>query len=160
MLLIPMFFYINPFLEKYKTELWLKSIFTFIQIFSPIFIYFVMLKYNFILLRCYFVLILCLFIFIISYDFGFLSRLLSHKLCVKIMSCQMEMYLSQYTINNIFYNIIKRKKFESIFNKEIQFLIKLFIIFICGYLYKILIKEKFSQFLDKLLFLFKKIILD
>ena len=45
------------------------------------------------------------------------------------------------------------------FNKEIQFLIKLCIIFICGYLYKIFLKEKFSIMLDKLLIILKNIIL-
>lgn len=149
MLLTPMFFYFKYYIDKYKNKLLIKIIFTFIQIISPITIYLIMLKNNNILLRCYFVFIFCFFVFIISYDFGILSDLFAHKLCVKIMSCQMEMFLFQKTIYIIFHYKIIKKHFEYIFNNnQIQFLIKLFIIFICGFLYKILVKEKFAKFLD------------
>lgn len=160
MLLIPIYFYINDFMNKYKNQLWVKIMFTFIQIIFPLFIYLIMLKYNYLLFRCYFVLIFCFSIFIISYDYGFLSDLFASKLFAKIMSCQIEMYLLQRTINNILLKIIGRKKFESIFNKEMQFLIKLFFIFIFGYFYKILFREKFAKLFDIFLIKLKVLILN
>lgn len=156
MLLIPMFFYFKYYIDKYKNKLLIRIIFTFIQIILPIIIYLIMLKYNHLLLRCYFVLIFCFFVFIISYDYGFLSDLFAHKLCNKIMSCQMEMFLFQKTIKNIFRHKIIKKNFEYMFNnKQIQFLIKLFILFILGFCYKILFKEKFAKYLD-IIFIEKK----
>jgi len=156
MLLTPMFFYFKHYMDEYKNKFLVKIIFTFIQIVLPIFIYFIMLKFNHQLLRCYFVLIFSFFIFIISYDYGILSDLFAHKLCVKIMSCQMEMFLFQKAINNIFRFPTIKKNFISMFNnKQTQFLIKLFMIFICGYFYKILFKEKFAKLLD--IIFFKKI---
>lgn len=158
MLLTPMFFYFKNIIDKCKNKLLIKIIFTYIQIVLPIIIYLIMLKYNNLFLRCYFVLIFCFFVFIISYDFGILSDLFAHKLCVKIMSCQMEMFLFQKAIYNIFLHSIIKKEFALMFNnKQIQFLIKLSMIFICGFLYKILFKEKFAKILD-IIFLRKKII--
>ena len=84
--------------------------------------------------------IFCFYIFIISYDYGFLSDLFYKKICIKIMSCQMEMYLFQNTINNIIYKINKTFKYEIEINKEMNFLIKLLIIFFVAYLYKSLLK--------------------
>ena len=106
MLLIPIFFSLKHHLDRFKHQKWLIIVFTFIQIFSPIFLYYIMIKYNNKLYRCYFVLIFCFYVFIASLDYGFLSILFSNKIFVKIKSCQMEMYLIQIRINNIFNELI------------------------------------------------------
>ena len=134
MLLIPLFFFYKYRFDKYKNKNWFKMIYTFIQIFIPIFIYYMILKYDKILYRCYFVLIFCVIIFIISYDYGYLSDLFAYKLSINIMSCQMEMYLIQNTINNIIFKLKKRTNLEIGINSEIDFLFKLIIIFL-GYIY-------------------------
>ena len=157
MLLIPTFFLIKNNLDKYTKNFWIKMVFTFIQISFPIISYNIMLKYNDKLYRCYFVLIFCVFIFIISYDYGLLSNIFAHKFCAKIMSCQMEMYLIQNTMNNIIHEFKKKMKISFILNSEMKFLIKLLIIFVFGYLYKQLLKEKLARLLDKIIFNCKKI---
>ena len=101
MLIIPLFLKIKSFLDKSRGKLYLIYIFTTIQIIFPITIYFVMLEFNNKLIRCYFVLIFCLCIFLISFDYGYLSNIIRNKIFKEIMSCQMEMYLLQYTLNNI-----------------------------------------------------------
>ena len=158
MLLIPSFFRSKLYLDKFKKKLWFKIIFTFIEFTLMILIYIIMLKFNNILLRCYFVLIICAFIFIAGYDYGFLSDIFSSKIFVKIMSCQMEMYILQRTINYIFYKFVNKKQFSSIFHPEIQFFIKLIIIFIFGYIYVKLFKNKFINIFDKIIFLSKYIL--
>ena len=99
MLLIPSFFKLKYYLDKIKNTIFSKMIFSFIQIIIVIFIYYLMLRYNSILYRCYFIQIFLIFIFIIGYDYGYLSNIFSNKICRKIMSCQMEMYLLQITID-------------------------------------------------------------
>ena len=118
-----------------------------------------MIKYNYILYRCYFVHIFCAFIFITCYDYGYLSNLFAHKILSTIMSCQMEIYLLHRTINATFYIYINKRMFESLFNSESQFLVKLFIIFIIAFLYKIFFREKFAKLFDKIISLFKFTIL-
>ena len=160
MLLIPNFFLVNNFLAKYQSYFWFKIFFTFVQIFFPIFIYYLMLIYNNLLHRCFFVLIFCIFILVLSFDYGYLSDLFSYIFIVKIMSCQMEIYLLQNTINDIFCKIINKEKFEKFFNEETQFYIKLTIIFIPAYLYKIFLKEKLAKYLDIILFKIRRLILN
>ena len=160
MLLIPTFFRVDLFLVRYKDYFILKYIFTIFQILFPVCIYYIMLIYNNILYRCIFVLIFSFFIFVLSFDYGYLSDLFSYIYIDKIMSCQMEIYLIQNTINNIFYNIINKRKFEKVFNNEVQFVIKLHIIFIIAYLYKIFLKEKLANYFDIIVFKLKKLILD
>ena len=160
MLLIPHFFILDNFLAKYKEYFWIKIFFTFIQIFFPIFNYYLMLIFNNILHRCFFVLIFCILIFVLSFDYGYLSDLSSNIFIIKIMSCQMEIYLFQNTINNIFYNVINKVKFEKYFYEEIQFCIKLIIIFIVSYLYKIFLKEKLAKYLDIIFLKIKRLIID
>ena len=157
MLLIPLYFYNKHYLDKYKNNYWFKFIFTIIEIIFPVIIYLIMIKYNNKLYRCYFVLIFCVSIFIIGYDYGFLSDLFAHKIFVKLMSCQMEMYLIQKTIKHIFNELEKIIRFPLLLNMEMQFLIKLLIIFLIGFLYKIFLKEKCSLLLDKTILLFKKL---
>ena len=158
MLLTPSFFFIKNLIDGQRNKFWFISLFSFIQIISPIIIYYIMLYYNNILYRCYFVLIFCAYIFIISFDYGFLSNLFAKKICIKIMSCQMEMYLFQTTINNIIFKINKAMKFEFVIDKELMFLIKLIIIFLVAYQYKVILKEKFANYLDLILLnIFKNI---
>ena len=158
MLLIPSFFRSKLYLDKYKKKFWFKILFTFIEFTIIILIYIIMYKFNKVLLRCYFVLIICVFIFIAGYDYGFLSNIFSNKIFVEIMSCQMEMYIIQRTVNISFYIFVNKKQFSSIFHPEIQFYIKLIMIFICGYLYSKLLKKKFIIFFDKIIFLSKSIL--
>ena len=160
MLLIPTFFRVDIFFVKYKDFYIFKYIVTIFQIILPIFIYYIMILYNNVLHRCFFILIFSIFVFFFSFDYGYLSDIFSYIIIVKIMNCQMEIYLLQNTINNIFYNIINKRKFEKLFNNEIQFYIKLNIIFIIAYLYKIFLKERFAKYLDNILFKIKKLILD
>ena len=148
MLLIPTFFYIKLFLHKNINKYCLKFMFTIIQFLCPIIVYIIMLKYNRKLLRCYFVLIFSIIIFIIGYDYGLFSHLFATKLFLQLMSCQLEIYLLQNTINNIILSLAKKIKIQLILNEEIKFLIKLLIIFVIGFLYKRLLKEKLAHFMD------------
>ena len=158
MLLIPFFFLLKNYFDNFSNSKYFKITYTIIQLICPIIIYYIMIKYNYTLYRCYFVLIFCVFIFITSYDYGYLSNLFALKIFSTIMSCQMEMYLLHLLINAIFDKYINIRKFESLFNSEIQFLIKLFIIFIISFLYKILFREKLAILFDKLISIFKFII--
>lgn len=128
MLMIPTFFSFKYKLDKYRNNYIIKMLYSFIQLFFPMIMYYIMLKYNNILYRCYFVLIFCVFIFIIAYDYGFLSDLFSHKLCVKIMSCQMEMYLIQNMIHILIYHFERKTKSGINLNSEIKFFIHIIII--------------------------------
>lgn len=158
MLLIPTFFSLKYKFDKYKNNKYLKIVFTIIQILFPKFLYYIMLKYNN-KFHCYtFVFIFCAFIFITGYDYGFLSILFTKTFFIRIMSCQLEMYLIQSTINNIFNKLVDKKKFSVSFNPEIQFIIELFIIFIFGYSYKSLFKQKFAKILDQILLIIKFIL--
>ena len=98
-----------------------------IQILFPIFIYYLMIKYNQILYRCYFVLIFCLFIFIISFDYGYLSKLFSKNISKNIMSCQLEMYLLQNTLNSIMSDIMLINNWKYPSNSDLEFFIKLLV---------------------------------
>ena len=100
MLLTPFFFYLKNGLDKYKNIFTFKVIFTIIKLISPIYLCYIMIKYDKILFRCYFVLILCTYTFIISYDYGYLSYITSLKITKIIMSAQLEMYLIQLNIND------------------------------------------------------------
>ena len=150
MLMIPSFFSFKYFLDKYNYKRWFKIIFTFIQIFFPIFIYYIILIFENKLYRCHFVVIFCFFVFVSSYDYGFLSDLFANKLFIKIMSCQMEMYILQRTVNDRLKKIMNILKVQNAFNMHFLFIIKLFFIFMVGYLYKIKLKEIFAKYLDKI----------
>ena len=160
MLLIPTYFRIHNFLTKHKDYLWFKIMFTVIQIFFPIIIYNLMIIFNNILHRCFFVMIFCNFILIFSFDYGYLSNLFSYIFFVKIMSCQMEMYLLHITINDILNNYKKYLNYEKVFNTDIIFYIKLIIIFLCAYFYKIFLKFKLAKYMDNILLKLKTLILN
>ena len=154
MLLIPLFLKIKCFFDKTKNKLYLKYFFSLIQIIFPIIIYFIMLEFDDKLIRCYFVLIFCVFIFLISYDYGCLSNIMKIEIFKKILSCQMEMYLLQNTLNSILINILNNHWTQ---NAEFNFLIKIVFIFIISYIYRKLFREKLAIFMDKIVALFKKI---
>lgn len=159
MLLIPSFFCIKKYLDLYQNKYWFIFIFTIIQISIPIISYYIMLIYNNNLYRCYFILIFSIFIFIIGYDYGILSILFAQKLFVKIMSCQMEMFLIQKTMNNIINEVKRKLKIQIIWNSEVVFLIKLLMIFEVGYLYKMMFKQRLAKFLDLIVSFIKNIFL-
>jgi predicted neutral ceramidase superfamily lipid hydrolase len=130
MLMIPLFDKIKFLLDKIKNSIFMKYFFTIIQSIIPIIIYYIMLKYNY-LYRCYFVLIFCPFTFLISLDYGYLSNINNNKICKKIMSCQMEMYLLQSQLNNTLRLILKNHWPN---NRELTFLIKFGFIFLISYI--------------------------
>ena len=155
MLMIPLFFKIKFFLDNFRYQLYLQFIFTIIQILFPVIIYFIMLAFNKILIRCYFVLIFCVCTFLISYDYGYLSKIIKMKICKEIMSCQMEMYLLHDILNIILKKILNNHWPK---NAELKFLIKIVFIFVVSYIYRKLFKEKLALFMDKIVDLFKKIL--
>ena len=157
MLMIPIFFKLKKFLDGKKDKFMIKIIFTLIQINATTIIYFLMYKYNFVLHRCYFVLIFCVFIFVIGYDYGYLSKIISQSFFKLIMGCQMEMYLFQMTLNDIINKNMKYIKMKFHNYPEFQFIIKIIIIFIVAFIYKILFKQKLAKILDLIFILIKSI---
>ena len=153
MLMIPLFDKIKCLLDKIKNSIFMKYFFTIIQSIIPIIIYYIMLKYNY-LYRCYFVLIFCPFTFLISLDYGYLSNINNNKICKKIMSCQMEMYLLQSQLNNTLRLILKNHWPN---NRELTFSIKVGFIFLISYIYKKLFRDKFAIFMDKIIDILQKI---
>jgi hypothetical protein len=109
------------------------------------------------LARGYFVLIFCVSIFIIGFDYGLLSNFFEMKIIRIIMGCQMEMFLLQHTINRILTNIIIKIHLKFSPNLEVQYYIKLVIIFIMALIYKNLFKEKFAKAMDIIVYLIKNI---
>ncbi len=150
LLTIATFFKIKKILEPLRNNFLIKVLFTIIQLVSPLIIYNLMLKYDQILLRCHFVLIFCFFIFIFGYDYGYLSDILSSKSCKLIMSCQMEMYLLQRTVNTIIKQIISNFNWKFNDNSESQYIIKTIIIFIVAFVYKSLLKQPLAKILDSI----------
>ena len=152
MLTIPSFFKLKKYFDKIKYNYCIKQlifvIFTIIQLLLPILLYIIMVKYNSVLHRCYYVLIFCIFIFVFGYDYGYLSNLISMKYSKIIMSCQMEMYLIHFSLNNIIEKIMKYNKWKFPSNIEYVFIIKVIIIFIIAFIYKSLLKEKLALIMD------------
>jgi len=151
MLMIPLFDKVKCYLDKIKNNIYMKYFFTIIQSIFPLIIYYIMLKYKN-LYRCYFVLIFCPFTFLISFDYGYLSNINTNKICKKIMSCQMEMYLLQSQLNNTL-RILFKNHWPN--NAELTFSIKVGFIFVISYIYKKLFKDKLAVFMDKIIDLLK-----
>ena len=151
MLMIPLFLKIKCFLDKYENKIYLKYLFTNIQIIFPVFIYFIMLEFNYKLSRCYFVLIFGLCIFSISFDYGYLSIIIKKKIFQEIMSCQMEMYLLHLNLNSILMKILISHWPQ---NSEFKFLMQIIFIFIISYIYKKIFKERLANLLDKIINIF------
>ena len=156
MLTVPLYFKIKSYVDKASHLILIKILFTVIQANFPIYIYYIMMKYNKILHRGHFVLIFCFNIFIIGFDYGYLSNFIETKLFKIIMSCQMEMYMLQISVPNIMLKIMRRKKWKYPPNLEIIFLIKLLVIFIISFIYKSLLKDRLANIMDKIVdFIFK-----
>ena len=98
---------LKAYLDKYQNSLVFIIFFTVIQIILPIYLCYLMIKYDKILFRCYFVLILSIYIFIISYDYGYLSALVSKRIFKIIMSAQIEMYLIQINVDKFIIVILE-----------------------------------------------------
>lgn len=150
MLIIPTFFKLKKILDPWGNNISLKIFCTILQLFSPLVIYKIMLKYNHILFRCYFVLIFTVFIFIFGYDYGYLSYIISTKFCKLIMSCQMEMYLLQENMNEIIDKIAKCNYCRLRADSESNYIVKTIIIFIVALLYKSFLKQPLTRILDSL----------
>lgn len=158
MLIIPSFFKLKTYFDEIKDKYLIKILFSIIQITAIIIIYYLMIKYNDILLRCYFVLFFCVFIFVIGFDYGYLSNVISNNIFKFILSCQMEMYLFQSTINEIIINNKIDKKWKFLNNTEIEFNINLIIVFIVSFVYKSLFKQNLAKVMDFIVKIIKKII--
>ena len=157
MLISPLFFYFNIYLDNKKNKIFLKLLFSLEQIILPIMVYYLMIKYDRIIHRCYFVLIFCAFLFIIGFDYGCFSDIFSIKIIKKIMSYQMEMYLFHLSVNKLILKIIQITKIKFMISFELKFFLKLIIIFTFSFFYKTLMKEKFANFMDKIIDFFKNI---
>lgn len=151
MQLIPLYFQIKFHLDKFKNNFIFKIFITIIQIVFPIYLYYIMVKYDKILLRCYFVLIMCIYIFIISYDYGYLSNLMEIKIIKLIMSAQLEMYLMQMNVHLTFDRYF-RKIYTDKKSGLFYYYIKLMTICIIAFLYRILYRDKLSKLMDKIVF--------
>ena len=159
MLIIPLYYKIKSYLEKIRYKICIKIVFTLIQIVFPIYIYYIMAKYNKNFLRGYFVLIFCInAIFFIAFDYGYLSKLIESKLVKIIMSCQMEMFMLQLSVPNIMLKIMIRLKLKSSKDLEFIFYIKLFFIFISAFLYKLMLKNNFTIIMDRIVYIILKFI--
>ena len=67
------------------------------------------------------------------------------------MNPQMEMYLSHVSINRMIEKNKAMKYLMNYMNKEFIFIIKLIIIFLIATFYKKLLKERFSNLMDRIL---------
>ena len=159
MLTVPLYFFIKIYLDTYKgNRTNLKLFFTFIQIFVPIIIYIIMFKYNYIIYRCHFALIFSIFIPILGLDYGYFSNIFASKLFQIIMNCQIEMYLLQLNMNYYINKLLINKHSTNILHIEFEFAFKIITIFMIGFFYKQLLKEKLTNVFNKIiLFIFDKI---
>ena len=157
MLTSPLFFYFKFYLDKKANIKLFKLLFTLLQIILPIIVYFLMIKYDKIIHRCYFILIFCVFLFIIGLDYGCFSDIFSLEISKKIMNYQMEMYLFHLSVNKLILKLIQYTKIKFKISHELNFFLKLIIIFTFAFLYKKIMKEKFTNFMDKIIDFFKNI---
>ena len=153
MLLSPLYFSIKHHMDKIKNNYIFKILFTIIHIIMPIFLYYLMVKYDKVLLRCYFILIICIYIIIISYDYGYLSYITEFKLLKIIMSTQLEMYLIQINIHITFDRYLAKKNIH--LPGLLIYYIKLMCIFTIAFIYRKFYRDKLANLLDKLLILMK-----
>ena len=157
MLMIPFFFYIKAKLDKIdKYKKILEVFYTIIQIFAPIQQYLIMRKYNYIY-NSFHVIYCCFFVFIIANDYGYLSNITNNKILNKLKSCQYEVYILQFKLDIFF-----RKLYSSKFKKnqlyiEMLFHLKLILLFLISYNYKIFLKEKLAKLMDIIIEFLSKI---
>ena len=155
--MIPFFFYIKAKLDKIdKYKKILEVFYTIIQIFAPIQQYLIMRKYNYIY-NSFHVIYCCFFVFIIANDYGYLSNITNNKILNKLKSCQYEVYILQFKLDIFF-----RKLYSSKFKKnqlyiEMLFHLKLILLFLISYNYKIFLKEKLAKLMDIIIEFLSKI---
>ena len=157
MLMIPLFFYIKIRLDQiviYKRIL--KVFYTIIQIIVPIQQYLIMRKYKN-SYSCYHVIYCCIFIFVIAFDYGYLSNIINNKILDKLKSCQYEVYILQSKLDIFFTKFFSLKFKKNPLYIEILFHLKLTLIFLISYNYKIFLKEKFAKMMDNLILLISKL---
>ena len=159
MLTIPLYYFIKSKIEQIRMNRFIfKMIFTFIQILVPILLYSFLNKYKS-LYRFFYIILFCIFVLLISYDYGYLSDIISQKLFVNLMSCQFEMYLLQFK-SEIFFKYLKISYFSisnNLIFMEFIFHLKLVFIFLISYTYKIMFKQKLATFLDNIIVLISKL---
>ena len=155
MLLSPIYFTIKKYFDKFKNNFTFKILFTIIHVTIPIYLYYLMVKYDKVLLRCYFILIFCIYILIISNDYGYLSYIIELKILKIVMSTQLEMYLIQMNVH-ITFDIYFTPKFIHIPRIFIYY-IKLLSIFIIAFFYRKFYRDKLAKLMDALLFFITKI---
>ena len=151
MLLSPLYFTLKDYLDKFQNKFALKMISTIIQIILPIYLCYLMIKFDKIFYRCYFILIISAYIFIISFDYGYISSLVGTKLFKTIMSAQLEMYLIQINVDITFEKYFGKIN-RSGLSGEAIFFIKLMIIFIISYFYRKCFRDKLAILMDKIIF--------
>ena len=152
MLMVPLYYKIKSYIDIISNLPLNKITFTIIQIELPIYLYYLMEKYNNILHRGYFVLIFCLFTFISALDYGYLSKIVKIKLFQIIMSCQMEMYMLQILVPHLITKILLRNNWDFSQNIEILFYVKLFCIFIFAFIYKNSFRAQLAYIMDVIVY--------
>ena len=156
MLVIPLFIEIKNFLDVIQNKFYVIYLFTIIQLFFPVVIYYIISEYSN-LGRKFFIFIFTASTFIIGFDYGIITNIVKKEICQKIMSCQMEMYLLHPDLNAILVKIFKILNKNWPKNRELNFLIKFLFVFINSYAYKKYLRNKLAVFMDKIVDLFKKI---
>ena len=157
MLMIPLFFYLKTKQDKIaKYKIILDVFYTIIQIFAPIQQYLIMKKYNYIY-SSFHVIYCCFFVFIIANDYGFLSNITNNKILNKLKSCQYEVYILQFRLDIFFRKLYSSKFKKNQLNIELLFHLKLILLFLISYNYKIFLKEKFAKLMDIIIAFLSKI---
>jgi len=115
-----------------------------------------MKKYNYIY-SSFHVIYCCFFVFIIANDYGFLSNITNNKILNKLKSCQYEVYILQFRLDIFFRKLYSSKFKKNQLNIELLFHLKLILLFLISYNYKIFLKEKFAKLMDIIIAFLSKI---
>jgi len=149
MLTVPIYFLIRFYLDSFrKQKIYFTIFFTIFQIFSPILIYVVCFKFKYIFYRGHFALFFSIIIIALGFDYGLISNILSTKIVQLIISCQIEMYILQLNLNHFINKLLFKENPKNKIEIEIQFFIKLIIIFTIAFLYKKKLKPKLTNIFD------------
>lgn len=149
MLTVPMFSMIKQKLDDYKEKLWMKIIFTVVEVSIPISLIFIMYFGEGILLRGVFVTIFAFYVMLCALCSGYISRFCSSKEIQKIFSYQFEMYMFQapvfYALHVL---IIALDVWYVTENMGAQFIVKVLIIFVVAVIYKQLLDKPINKGLN------------
>ena len=149
MLTVPIYFLIRFYLDSFrKQKIYFTIFFTIFQIFSPILIYIVSIKFKYIFYRGHFALFFSIITILFGFDYGLISNILSTKIVQIIISCQIEMYILQFNINHFIIKLLFKKNPKNNIEIEIHFIIKLIIIFTIAFLYNKTLKPKLTNIFD------------